>query len=59
MNELTEKLIKSGQSEGGAKANAKGVVPKIKYGKCMKELSEGYQVRHLPVGQYLFWAPEI
>jgi len=24
MNELTEKLMKSGQSEGGAKANAKG-----------------------------------
>lgn len=30
--------MKSSQSEGGAKANAKGVVQKIKHGKFMKEL---------------------
>lgn len=30
--------MKSSQSEGGAKANAKGVVQKIKRGKFMKEL---------------------
>jgi len=59
MNELTEKLMKSGQSEGGAKANAKGVVQKIKHGKFMKELNEGYQVRHLALGNICFGAPEI